>query len=110
MAMAEAAGEQIEIAAFRPAVGFDGDARRRIELDLLALGLGSRDDGVEIDRIGEFAIEEGLGIRAQAGELDLAEDRLAFGIVDMAVGTGRSDHRADQDDGEIGAVGLVVDV
>src|SRR5262245_22690832 len=91
---AEASGEEIEIAALRPAVRLDGDAGGGIELDLLALGLGRADDAVEIDGIGEFMLQEGFGIGPQAGEPDLAEDRLALGIVDMAVGTGGRDHGA----------------
>ena len=51
---AETSGEQVEIATLGPAVGFDGDARRRVELDFLAFARRRADDRVEIDGVGKL--------------------------------------------------------
>ena len=65
---AEAAGEEIEVAALGAAVRLDRQARGGIEFDLLLFRPRRRNDAVEIDGIGKFVLEERCGFANETGD------------------------------------------
>ena len=92
--------QEVQIAALGARLRVDGQARGRVKLNALRLGLSRRDQRVDIDRGAELVGQEILRFRVHAGHSHLVADLGFFGIRDMPVRPRGGDHGAHQNEGE----------
>ncbi|NJM07119.1 hypothetical protein HC891_14480, partial [Candidatus Gracilibacteria bacterium] len=79
----------------------DDDDRRRVKLRRRFRRRGVLRHVFDVQRLRQFAEKERLLFAAQTGLFHLAEDSLAFGLIDMTVGFRCGDHRGQNSDAQL---------
>jgi len=92
----ETAGERLQVDALGGMVRVDRETRGQVELRRLLLGRGRGGDVVDADVLAERLENEALAFGVETEALDMLEQALLLGGVDMAVRLRGPDHRRDE--------------